>query len=155
MSMRLRRGQAMVESVFAVLVISLIFFGLFYLSHLLTVKILLDHAAARAARARAVGLNDFMCRKAARVAVTAVAGECRWPDYLDRDILLQRLPRYMESRDEAEAAGCLDFEYWYSLEVKPGEKTKVRMGFECLDMPVALEGDYRIESHYREYLIAP
>lgn len=102
-----------------------------------------------------MGLNDFMCRKAARVAVTAVAGECRWPDYLDRDILLQRLPRYMESRDEAEAAGCLDFEYWYSLEVKPGEKTKVRMEFECLGMPVALEGDYRIESHYREYLIAP
>ena len=50
----LRRGQAMVESVMAVLVISLVFFGLFYLSHLLTVKILLSHAAARSARMEGV-----------------------------------------------------------------------------------------------------
>lgn len=145
----------MVESVMAVLVISLVFFGLFYLSHLLTVKILLSHAAARSARARAVGLNDFMCRKAARVAVTAVAGECRWPTGVGRSTILLRLPRYLLTRDEAEAAGCLDFEYWHSLKVAPGEKTKVKMDFECLDLPVALEGEYRIEPHYREYLNAP
>ena len=70
----------MVETVLAVLVVSAVFFGLFRLSRLLTGKILLEHAAMRVARARAVGFNDFMCRKTARVAVIPVAGKRLWPD---------------------------------------------------------------------------
>ena len=77
---RLRRGQAMVETVLAVLIVSAVFFGLFRLSRLLAGKILLEHAAMRVARARAVGFNDFMCRKAARVSVIPVAGKRLWPD---------------------------------------------------------------------------
>ena len=67
-------GQAMVETVLAVLIISFLFLALFKLSHMLTGKIMLEHAAMRVARARAVGMNEFMCLKAARVAVIPVAG---------------------------------------------------------------------------------
>ena len=62
-----RAGQAAVETVIAVLIVTSIFLVLFRLSHLLTGKILAEHAAMRVARARAVGFNDFMCRKAARI----------------------------------------------------------------------------------------
>ena len=58
----MRRGQAMVETMLAVVFVTVILFGLLQLSHLLTTKILLDHAAARAARAKSVGFNDFMAR---------------------------------------------------------------------------------------------
>ena len=64
----------MVETVIAVLAITFIFLALFSLSHILTGKILVQHAAMRVARARAVGFNDFMCEKTARVAVIPVAG---------------------------------------------------------------------------------
>ena len=57
----LRRGQAMVETLLAVLVITGLFLALFKLSHMLTGKIMLEHAAMRVARARAVGMNEFMC----------------------------------------------------------------------------------------------
>ena len=65
----LRSGQAMIETVLAVLIITFVFLGLFKLSHMLTGKIMLEHAAMRVARARAVGFNDFMCVKTARAAV--------------------------------------------------------------------------------------
>src|SRR5574344_674502 len=65
----------MLETVIAVLVITFVFLALFKLSHMLTGKILLEHAAMRVARARAVGFNEFMCLKAARICVIPGAGE--------------------------------------------------------------------------------
>ena len=57
-----RLGQTAVETVLATLVVTVAFLFLFGLSRLLTGKILLEHAAMRVARARAVGFNDFMWR---------------------------------------------------------------------------------------------
>ena len=45
----------MLETVLAVLCITFAFFALFRLSHMLMGKILVEHAAMRVARARAVG----------------------------------------------------------------------------------------------------
>ena len=56
----------MVETVLAVLVITFLFLVLFKLAHMLMGKIMLEHAAMRVARARAVGCNGFMCLKAWR-----------------------------------------------------------------------------------------
>ena len=69
----------MVETVIAVLIITFVFLGLFKLSQMLMGKIMLEHAAMRVARARAVGFNDFMCIKAGRGAGIPAAGKRVWP----------------------------------------------------------------------------
>ena len=115
-------GQAMIETVLAVLVISFLFFALFRLSHMLTGKIMLEHAAMRVARARAVGFNDFMCVKAARVAVIPVAGKRLWPEEeLREGVDIARVRTYLESPDGARARGLLEYEGWQRLGVDPGD----------------------------------
>ena len=112
----------MVETVLAVLIITFVFFTLFKLSHMLLGKVMLEHAAMRVARARAVGFNDFMCIKAARVAVIPVAGKRLWPTegFADGDEVW-RVRTYMESPDPARARGLLEYEGWEKLGVDPGD----------------------------------
>ena len=129
--MRLRAGQAAVETMLAVLVVTFVFLALFRLSHMLTGKILVEHAAMRVARARAVGFNDFMCTKAARVAVIPVAGKRLWPEDESFSVAneLARVRTYLESPDGARARGLLDYEDWSRLFVDPGdgEQSVVRL----------------------------
>lgn len=117
----------MIETLLAVLLISSLFVGLFKLSHMLTGKILLEHASMRVARARSVGFNDFMCRKAARVAVIPVAGERIWPtgeDTIGWSEELARVASYMQTWNEPEARGVLEYEHWHRLGIDPGDGTK-------------------------------
>ena len=113
----------MIETVLAVLVVTFVFLMLFNLSHLLTGKILVEHAAMRVARARAVGFNDFMCLKTARVAVIPVAGKRLWP--ADEEFTtgneLARVRTYLESPDAARANGLLEYENWKTLSVDAGD----------------------------------
>ena len=151
---RLRRGQAMVETVLAVLIVSAVFFGLFRLSRLLTGKILLEHAAMRVARARAVGFNDFMCRKTARVSVIPVAGNRLWPDPEDKSFgygeELSRVRTYLESPDEARARGLLEYEGWSKLGIDPGDggQSVITLSVEG----VRLEGKAGIEDGASYYM---
>ena len=149
----------MVETVLAVLFVSLVFLVLFKLSHQLTGKILLEHAAMRVARARAVGLNDFMCEKAARVAVLPVAGRRLWPtgeDALNWDEERHRVSDYMASEDEARARGILEYEGWQTLDVRPGDgrDARVSLGFSLFDGAVQydLEGRAGVESSASLYM---
>lgn len=140
----------MIETVLAVLIITSIFLVLFNLAHLLTKKILLEHAAMRVARARTVGLNDFMCRKASRVAVIPVAGERIWPtgdDALDWTAELHRVPDYMFSENEARARAILDYEGWHQLQVDAGDgqRTRVKLG--------QLEGRAGLEPNASYYML--
>jgi len=148
----LRRGQAMIETVIAVLIITSIFLFLFQLAHMLTGKILLEHAAMRSARARAIGMNDFMCEKAARIAVIPVAGERLWPegDDFNYGMELGRFGNYLAAEDWGVARGILDYEYWDQLGVDPGNGTKSRTSLDT-DW-FSLEGEAGIESHYPFYL---
>ena len=148
----LRRGQAMIETVIAVLIITSIFLCLFKLAHMLTGKILLEHAAMRSARARAVGMNDFMCKKAARIAVIPVAGKRLWPvgDEFDYGMELGRFGNYLTSEDWAVARGILDYEHWDSVRVEPGDGTdsKTSLKTDWFD----LDGEAGVERHYPFYL---
>ena len=139
----------MVESLLGIVFISLLFFGLFYLSHLFFVKIFLGHAAARVARARAVGLNDFMCEKVAHIALLPVSGEQIWGENP-----IERAPIYLYSSDWPEARGIMEFEYWNDehLKVTPGEKSEVQLKFKVLDSDVTLENEAECETHYKDYL---
>jgi len=136
----------MIETVIAVLVVTFIFLALFGLSHLLTGKILVEHAAMRVARARAVGFNDFMCAKAARVAVIPVAGKRLWPedDSFSYANELARVRTYLESPDGARARGLLEYEHWKDLFVDPGDGlqsvVRLKTGWFSLEGKASVEG---------------
>ena len=149
---RLRRGQAAVETVLAVLIVTSVFLVLFRLSHMLTGKILLEHAAMRVARARAVGFNDFMCRKAARVSVIPVAGRRLWPAEGEFGVSQEaaRVRTYLESPDDARARGLLEYENWARLGVDPGDggQSVVTLKTDWFK----LDGKAGIESGYTYYM---
>ncbi len=146
-------GQAMLETVLAVLCISAIFLFLLHLSQVAMTRTLVDHAAARAARARTVGFNDFMCLKSARVAVIPVAGERLWPEEeMDE---LGRIPDYLASEDGARARGVLEYEYWptFKVVVSRGFGSKIDAKTSIVRQEgMFVKGEAGIESHYAHYL---
>ena len=159
-----KAGQAMIETVIAVLIISRTFIVLFRLSRMLTGKIMLQHAAMRVARARTVGLNEFMCVKAGRVATIPVAGKRLWPegDEFDYGEELARVPIYMGTPNGAVANGVLDYEGWRRLRIDPGNGTRSHVSLDIsvfgdtanpssLDN-VRLEGKASTEANYTLYL---
>jgi len=123
-----RGGQAMVETLIAAIVVIFGFLALFRLSHMLTGKILLEHAAMRAARARAVGLNRFMCLKSARAAAIPVCGRRLWPegDEFDHAMELSRIPIYMATPTPPVARGVLEYEGWGRLKIDVDQSTDSR-----------------------------
>jgi hypothetical protein len=143
----------MIETVVAVLVVSFVFLVLFRLSQMLAGKVMLEHAAMRVARARTVGFNDFMCRKAARVAVIPVAGKLLWPsqeDGLSRSEELARISIYMGTPNGAVANGVLEYEGWGNLRVDPGngDSAQLSMSAEWFD----LDGEAGIKPGYTLYM---
>ena len=151
-----RKGQALLETLLAAVVLTCAFLALFRLSHLLTGKILAEHAAMRVARARTVGLNDFMCLKAARVATIPVAGRRLWPldegldEPFDHQMERSRSRIYMATPNGAVARGVLDYEGWGWLQVNAGNGTdsEVRLGNEWF----SVEGKASLEHNSDYYM---
>lgn len=144
----------MVETLLAAVFITFLLLVLFQLMNMLTSRILLDHAAARAARARAVGFNDFMCLKSARVAMIPVAGERIWPEENVDEV--SRMPIYLSAEHEGRARGILEYDRWRTtgLDVDSGfglaprVRSEIRMDADDWSMDGAAE----IESHYPYYM---
>jgi hypothetical protein len=136
----------------AVLVVTFVFLALFRLSHMLTGKILVEHAAMRVARARAVGFNDFMCLKTARVAVIPVSGKRLWPsdETFTTGNELARVRTYLESPDAARANGLLDYENWKTLSVDAGDGGQSVVNLKTGWFKV--EGKAGIEDGYTYYM---
>ena len=113
-----RSGQAMVETIVVMIFLCLAFFLTYEYANLFNVHTVLDYAAARAARARTVGFDDFMITKSVRVATASVAGRCRsLTDEnagLSNAMIISRMGSYMETPSEAYTRGVLDFELWDS-----------------------------------------
>jgi len=146
-------GQAMIESVFVIILTSLIFLALFQYANLFSSKIILTHAAARAARCRSVGFNGWMVLKSARVAAIPAAGKRLIPERagvdpaittaLQRNRVMEiwdlalhsntrspgsmlergRIPEYMASINHPTAEHLLDYEHWETLSVNIDEDT--------------------------------
>lgn len=152
----MKRGQAMIETVFAVMFLTVLFLTLFELSRMLQSRILLDHAAARAARAKAVGFNEFMCLKSARVAMIPVAGERVWPQADAFGDEVSRVPAYLASESEARARGILEYERWATTRIDVtsgdgvGSTVKADILMETDDF--RMDGKAEIESHYPLYM---
>ena len=137
----------MVETVFTVILTSLVFLALFQYAQLFSSKIILTHAAARAARARTVGFNEWMMLKSARVASIPAAGRRIVPAYAGVDPAITaalqqnrigdiwdlalhsntrspgtmlergRIPEYMGTVNNPTAEHLLDYELWDELSV--------------------------------------
>ena len=141
-----RPGQAMIETVLAVLVITFVFLALFKLSQMLTGKIMLEHAAMRVARARAVGMNEFMCIKAGRIAVIPASGKRLRPGPDDEraNISESALARvYMRTLDWSYANGLLRYEHWdrFSVDMTGGAThTKMKTDWFDLDGEAEVDG---------------
>ena len=152
---RAHGGQSMLETVLAVFFVTFVFYALFELSRLVAARILADHAAARAARAKAVGFNDFMCRKSARVALIPVSGRRLWPEGNVWDESA-RVPSYLSAANEADARGILEYERWPSTDVAvrsgygPGAVAECGVRLEADDH--AVEGRAAVESHFPLYM---
>ena len=137
----------MVETVIAVLIIALMFLGLMKLSQMLTGKIMLQHAAMRVARARAVGMNEFMCLKAGRVALIPAAGERLRPskdDVLRANASETALARmYMRTPDSSYADALLKYENWdhFAIDIS-GDETHTEMQTDWF----RLKGDAEVDS---------
>ena len=148
-----RNGQAMVETVVVMFFLCLVFFLGYEYANLFTAHTVVNYAAARAARARAVGFNDFMCTKAARVSVIPVSGKRLWPaedGSLSASEELARVRTYLESPDGARARGLLEYEGWGRLGVNPGDggQSVVTLSVEG----VRLEGRAGVEAGASYYM---
>lgn len=86
-----RNGQSLIESCFVIALIGLIFMGLFQISQLFGAWEVLQHAAARGARAKTVGFNWWMVEKAIRVASIPNAGNMLEPEVDTVDLNLRQL----------------------------------------------------------------
>jgi len=84
-----RRGASLIEACLAMALICLIFLGLYQVSRVLAARDVLNHAAARVARARTVGFDDWMVLKVARVATISNAGILLEPVYTNEAPALQ------------------------------------------------------------------
>lgn len=72
-------GQAMVESLVVLLVACLLLFSLLQTAQSFAHREVMRHAAARAARARTVGFNSWMCEKVMRAAAIPASGRMLEP----------------------------------------------------------------------------
>ena len=167
----------MVESVLAMIVVLIVFLALFNLSDLIRTKLLVENAAAKCARARAVGYNDFMLRKIARLATMPAAGKCRTAADSGNGTLslhsrYDRIGGYLMSEYEAQADAILDFERWRegdtSVQASSGNTPStatvtqrrpddfnfgVFTGKPCdCDGKIGVSASATVEAHYPDYL---
>lgn len=73
-------GSTIIEAALVVMLLCLVLFGGVQISRLYASKEILDYAAMAGARAKAVGLNDFMVYKVVKVASIPNAGKLKNPD---------------------------------------------------------------------------
>jgi len=137
-----RSGQATLESFIVIFIVCILLFGLLQAAVVFTGSDILHHAAARAARARAVGFNDWMAFKAMRVASIPTSGRMLEPAFqplqnlspfgvnpspgdawdaaftaapgISQRAVLERLrvPAYLDSDNRGRAAYVLNYEEW-------------------------------------------
>ena len=138
-------GQSLVESCIVILLIALIFAGLFQISQLFAAREVLYYAAACGARAKTVGLNWWMVEKSIRVAAIPNAGRLIVPPFQNQDATLTpllttlkpgtlwervlgivpasqqlamekaRIPDYLDSFNNARGDFLLDYAEWDSI----------------------------------------
>ena len=174
--MRAKRGQAIVETSVVLLVMLAAFLFFFDFAYGVVVQLHLNNAAARVARADAVGFNSFQRLKAARVAMLPVSGRREVPEEnrvvpgVEGELGLVRT--LMQCENEVEVRGVLFYERWHHLNQsakRNNGRTEATVNFQMpLSMPSRfaslfgargfggetrqLSGVWAIEDHASYYL---
>jgi len=115
-----RSGQGLIESCLVMALVCLVFFGVFQISQLFAAQEILDYAAGRGARARAVGLNRFMVFKTIRVGAIPNAGLLVNPAHQggpaqQRNVEFARIPLYLGRENEGQLGATLDYSAWNTV----------------------------------------
>ena len=142
-----RAGQALLETLLVLLVLCLMLFGFLQAALAIGGRDVLHHAASRAARARAVGFNDWMAEKAARVAAIPVSGrllsaEIGYDAAVDGDLAAferARIPEYLASENHARASYVLDYSEWKRGSFRFSERGPMLAGEGALSYAVRQE----------------
>ncbi len=168
----------MIETTIVLFFLCMVFFWVYEYTTILTNHTVLDYAAARAARARTVGFNDFMITKTVRVASMSTAGRCRTQDDEGNDLstgaLVSRMGSYLQAENDAETRGILDFPFWegsklgWTSSEPGGDVNEITMrvwqrrplygnGEDQEDAAIdgrlyLIQGEAKIEGHYPFYL---
>lgn len=171
---RSRCGQAMIETVFIVILTCLCFFAIFQYAHLFACKMVLSHAATRAARARSVGFDRETLMRSMRVAAIPACGRRLTPPSTGVDpaitaalrsnrvgaiwdmalrssarapgtqIEVARVPDYMDSINEPTGEQILNYELWNTLDLDLDEP---------LDLGGASPGELTVSVRQRHPLL--
>ena len=168
------RGQALIESCLAIGLLCLVLMGLFQLAQLFLARQILDYAAARGARARTVGFNDFMVSKTVRIGALANAGRLVFPEPAGGGPWAQwtlhespRIPHYLAAHSW-QVQSILNYEHWDSIRwsaplAHPILRFDVRQDMPVLffsnlfraffpGAAVPMRGRMELEAHYPLYL---
>ncbi len=143
-----KRGQAIAESLLALLVLLAAFLFFFDFAYSAVTRLFLCNGAARAARGAAVGFNSFHCLKAFRVGVIPVAGKRVVPEDsrvnlgAEGDLALVRT--YLQSLGSAEAEGILHYERWDKSEVAIERKNRLVSVQATMEIPDTLPGKFAV-----------
>lgn len=86
-----KAGQAIIESMVVVLFACFLFLAIFQISQAFAAKSIMSHAAARGARARAVGFNRFQVAKVIDLAAIPVSGKRLQPATAGMNLYLRQL----------------------------------------------------------------
>ena len=168
-----RSGQALIESCLVVILVCLVFFGIFQISQLYAAQEVLGYASGRGARARTVGLNRFMVFKTIRVGAIPNAGRMVNPAYTggptaEHTLEAARIPLYLGAETPGRLAPILDYEAWNTIQadtawssgdgtlqqqVKQDVPLKLpfHRAFYAADS-VEMEGETHLDEHYSLYM---
>lgn len=146
--------------------------GLLQISEIFAAREILNHAAARGARARTVGFSWWMVEKSVRVAAIPNAGKLITPEFENDDTVLQgmvetmrpgqlweqtlraspsslqynleraRIPEYMGSYNRPRAGNLLDYENWDTIHSDHGTVSEPVPGAQASMVTVNVYQDY-------------
>ena len=144
----------MVEALIVLIVLLVGFFFFYDFASAAVTRLLMNHGASRAARADAVGFNEFHREKSLRVGMIPVSGRRVVPDG-DRTVggtagELALIRTYLQAENWSDSYGILDYERWSRLSHKvrhSGDLSEVTVSYEVPELlPWKLARMFGIES---------
>ena len=169
----LRSGQSLIESCIVIMILCLLFMGIFQVSQLFMAQEVLNFAASRGARAKTVGFNEFMVFKTLRIGTIATASLMISPEVdggplAQRAVDRARIPLYLGADWFGQLSPILDYQDWSDISYTCSEQTAPPMlhfqVFQRLPLRYVLHrayyasdylnlvGNAYLENHYPLYL---
>ena len=112
------RGSAIIECMIAMLLMLLVLFGLLQLFQLSAARAVSDYSSFRAARSSAVGFNEYLVDREARVKSIPVSGDLIYP--LKKDIGDNEYARFAAEKvmieEYMDGTRKLEYEYWFGAD---------------------------------------